>query len=117
MAVPEVKQRHAWCPHARPGKGCTIYAGRPQRCQEFNCLWLMNGSLKDYWFPARAKIVIAVRSDPPSLAFIVDPAYPRRWREQPYLADIKTLARAGIDGTPHYRTVVMIADQTIPIVP
>src|SRR5258708_38077644 len=98
MGVPEVKQRHAWCPHAEPGCECKIYEERPRPCREFNCGWLRDSSLKDYWYPLKSKIVIDVQTDLDIVAFIVDPSYPTRWREEPYFADIKKLARAGLAG-------------------
>lgn len=138
MGVPEVKQRHEWCPHAIPGirlrqsfgatGGCAIYQARPRPCREFNCGWLRDSSLEDYWYPLKSKIVIDVH--PPTLrfgetgpdlsiiAFIVDPNYPTRWREEPYFSDIKQLARAGIEGRQgrKWKTVVMIKDDIIPII-
>lgn len=116
MGVPEVKQRHAWCPHCSPGCGCIIYESRPERCRQFNCLWLVNPQIKDHWFPAKSRIVIDT-STPATVVFVVDPDYPLRWREQPWLADIKAIARAGFTSKPGWTTVIMIKDQTIPITP
>jgi hypothetical protein len=54
------------------------------------------------------------------LAFVVDPAYPQRWREQPWFNDIKTLARAGMDGRlqgQKWTTVVLVGADRFPILP
>lgn len=36
-----------WCPHCKPGKGCTIYADRPKECADFMCQWLADPILSD----------------------------------------------------------------------
>lgn len=120
MAVPDFEgkpNQHEWCRHARPGKGCAIYAERPEACQDFSCMWLLDVRFEDYWFPAKAKIVISPKLDGDNayVAFIVDPTYPGRWRQEPWFGDIKKLAAAGLCGAQKWRTVVMIGDQTIPI--
>lgn len=121
--VPEVKpDHHDWCRHAAPGNacgGCKIYEQRPDPCRAFRCMWLLDDRVKDHWFPARAKIVInAIPGPPKTVAFIVDPAYPGRWREEPWFSDIKAIARAGIDGTigEKWTTIVTIKDQRIPVI-
>ena len=52
------------------------------------------------------------------MAFIVDPAYPTRWREEPWFSDIKYMAKAGIEGRldQKWTTLVMIKGQRIPII-
>jgi hypothetical protein len=121
MSVPEVKKDHEWCPHAKPGHGgCAIYADRPERCRAFNCMWLIDGRIPDYWYPRHARIVInAFTEDGVSyVAFVVDPAYPRRWQLEPWLSDIKALARAGLEGKggKKWTTFVLLKDQRIPII-
>jgi hypothetical protein len=129
MGVPEVKQDHEWCPHAKPGKGgCAIYASRPARCREFNCQWLMDNKIPDYWKPSKSKIVIniVVEHGTRYLAFVVDPSYPRRWLEEPWFSDIKKLAKAGIAGNEKgggdggrgggWTTIVCIGNEKIPII-
>lgn len=32
-----------WCVHAQKGRGCAIYADRPQTCRNFACEWLTSG--------------------------------------------------------------------------
>lgn len=121
LGVPEVKKDHAWCPHvALPGGGCKIYTNRPERCRDFHCQWLIDGRHPDYWFPAKSKIVIdaRIKDGTKYVVFIVDPAYPGRWREEPYFSDIKTIASAGIEGRlgERWTTLVFIKDEKIPII-
>jgi hypothetical protein len=121
MSVPEIKKDHEWCPHAAPGHGgCLIYKSRPERCRNFHCMWLIDERFPDYWYPLKSKIVInAFNEDGVSyVAFVVDPAYPNRWREEPYFSDIKKLAAAGLTGIAgkKWTTFVLIKDQRIPII-
>jgi hypothetical protein len=103
------KPRHDWCKHCRPGKGCSIYADRPQECQHYFCLWLVRPDFGDEWFPARAKIIGDLHYSKADQAlfvrFHVDPAFPNRWREEPYYTQIKRTALAGL----HRK----ISDQTV----
>ena len=120
MDVPDVKPRHDWCQHADPGHGCKIYSHRPEPCKSFHCMWLIDTRIGDYWYPAKSKIVInaMIEEGRKYTVFIVDPAYPNRWREEPYFNDIKTIARAGIEGRlgEKWTTLVLIKDQRIPII-
>lgn len=132
MAVPDFPAKpdaHDWCQHAikaglpTPGGGscggCAIYIRRPDACRDFNCLWLLDARIPDYWFPAKSKIVIDPKLDGDAayIAFVVDPAYPQRWREEPWFSDLKKLAKAGLDGRlgQKWTTVVLIGDDRIPI--
>ena len=29
-----------WCKHCDPKKGCMIYAGKPEECETYKCMWL-----------------------------------------------------------------------------
>ena len=83
-------------------------------------MWLIDNKFPDYWYPAKSKIVInaLVEEGRRYTAFVVDPAYPNRWKEEPYFSDIKTIARAGIEGRlgEHWTTLVLIKDERIPII-
>jgi hypothetical protein len=83
-------------------------------------MWLLDQRFSDYWFPAKSKIVINAKLEGKTayVAFIVDPDYPNRWREEPYFSDIKKLAQAGLTGRlgQKWITIVMIKDQHIPII-
>jgi hypothetical protein len=120
MGVPEVKKDHQWCPHAKPGHGCVIYPRRPEACREFHCMWLINEKFPDYWYPKTAKIVINTMNENgvSYVAFVVDPAYPNRWREDPWFSDIKKTAQIGLDGKlgKKWITIVLIGEQRIPII-
>jgi len=39
---PEPKPPHQRCAHDSLGRGCRIYADRPQGCREYACLWLLD---------------------------------------------------------------------------
>jgi hypothetical protein len=120
MSVPEVKKDHEWCPHADLGHGCKIYPRRPDSCRNFHCMYLIDERIPDYWYPLKSKIVINAFHDNGSdyVAFVVDPSYPNRWREEPYFNDIKTIARKGLEGTlgKKWTTFVLLKDQRIPII-
>jgi hypothetical protein len=122
MDVPEVpgKREDEWCPHCRPGKGgCSIYATRPQRCRYFACLWLINPTWTDEWFPAKSKIVPDMRLHDGvlQLRLFVDPQYRNRWREEPYASAIKELARKGLRSKDRYETIVTVGRETMRIIP
>lgn len=111
---------HDWCQHAKAGcGGCAIYSSRPDPCRDFHCMWLTDGRIPDYWFPAKSKIVISphLAEDRAYVAFIVDPAYPQRWREEPWFSDLKTMARAGLQGLAgqKWTTVVLVGSERIPV--
>jgi hypothetical protein len=121
MMVPNFEgkpNQHDWCRHAC-NKGCAIYDRRPDECRDFNCLWLIDERIPDYWHPVHSKIVINPKLDGNDayVAFIVDPAYPNRWREKPWIDDIKTLARAGIEGRSGQKwcSFILIKDERIAI--
>ncbi len=89
--VPETESPAGeWCRHCQVGKGCRIYAARPERCRAFHCGWLVWSAVPEHWFPAKARIIVS--SEPARLVFDVDPAAPTRWREQPWHGEIKALA-------------------------
>jgi len=120
MAVPDIdKPANSWCSHVCT-TGCAIYPRRPEQCRDFHCMWLIDSRFPDYWFPAKSKIVINPKlvGENAYVAFVVDPAYPNRWREEPWFNDIKKLARAGLKGLlgQKWTTVVLVGDDRIPIV-
>jgi hypothetical protein len=124
MAVPDFEgkpDQHKWCKYAKPGyNACTIYQQRPQECRAFNCMWLISDQIPDYWYPKLSKIVINPKLELGSgayVAFVVDPACPGRWREEPWFSDIKKMASAGLEGRggQKWTTVVLIGDQRVVI--
>jgi uncharacterized protein len=110
LGVPGVKENHTWCPHCTR-HSCAIYTTRPQLCHDFNCEWVRDLQFADYWYPKHAKIVIST-ADKGLVLFIVDPAYPTRWREEPWFSDIKQVAKVGL--AQGYKTIVSIKDSRIP---
>jgi hypothetical protein len=120
---PEIeKPAHKWCTHCRPGKGgCTIYSARPPVCRNFACEWLINPELSDAWWPKRAKIVawISTYANEISFKFDVDISTPDRWREAPYYADIKNIARSGLCGVRglYFATYVRVGARSWQILP
>lgn len=83
-------------------------------------MWLIDERIPEYWFPKRSRIVINTMTENGTdyVAFVVDPDYPLRWREEPWLSDIKTMARAGLEGRlgKKWTTIVLIKDERIPII-
>jgi len=121
MGVPEVKPDFQWCPHCKPGlHACQIYDGRPQRCREFNCQWLKDERFGAHWYPKTAGIIVdtKIEGDDTFVLFVVDPRTPRRWREEPWLSDIKKVARLGLTGSlgAKWTTVILIKDERIPVI-
>jgi len=103
-----------WCSHCRPGKGgCAIYQTRPSECATFNCLWLTSTELDAAWYPPTAKLVVNLESGGNRLSVRVDPAFPTRWREEPYYGRLKEWARRGVD---HRAQVVVYNGNRITVV-
>jgi hypothetical protein len=83
-------------------------------------MWLISDQIPDYWYPKLSKIVInpKLTGDKGAfVSFVVDPDYPTRWREQPWIDDIKKMALAGIEGRhgTRWTTTVMVKDKVIVI--
>lgn len=93
MAIPALgKPSHAWCAHYAKGRGCGIYADRPQACRTFECLYLTAPALSDEWRPDKAKFMIWTGAEDRRLIVEVDPASPAAWRREPYYSQIKSWA-------------------------
>lgn len=92
LTVPETDSpKGEWCQHCDVGKGCKIYAARPQRCADFQCGYLIWDAVPDHWFPAKSRIVV-VSELGFRINFTLDASQPNRWREVPYYNDLKALA-------------------------
>ena len=95
FAIAELaKPRGTWCVHCKPGNGgCGIYDERPGECRAFYCSWL-TGDLPPEWEPQRSKMVATASGSENGASvdaiITVDPAYPNRWREEPYYTHITT---------------------------
>lgn len=109
------KPANTWCRHCKPGKGCGIYSSRPDICQNFGCKWLTDATFGDEWKPSHARIVVTrsrALDGQLDYLFMVDPAFPHRWREEPYYSAIQRLAALGSAGVARFRTVVLIGSRT-----
>ena len=116
------KPAHTWCRHCRPGKGgCSIYADRPPVCRGFACMWLLDASWPEHWFPQRARMVIygTVQHGERTITINVDQRYPNRWREEPYYSDIRWLALSGLkqDDGDRFATRVVVGARSWLILP
>jgi hypothetical protein len=86
------KPRGKWCAHCTPGGGCRIYGERPEECRTFYCSWLV-GFLPPEWYPQRSKMVASTyQAGGLVFCFTVDPAYPNRWREEPWYSQLKQMS-------------------------
>lgn len=87
------KPQGKWCGHCKPGRGCTIHADRPDECRTFYCAWLV-GTVPAEWYPASAKFIVVTYEDAGAdvHCVTVDPAYPNRWRDEPFYSQIKRAA-------------------------
>jgi hypothetical protein len=100
-----------WCPHCRPGRGCLIYASRPDECRTFSCLWLLNGKLDQHWKPNKSRLVLTTSDD--GIEVRCDPGFPDAWRKQPFRNEIQQWA---VSGATNDVTVVVIVGQKMTLV-
>jgi hypothetical protein len=83
-----------WCVHAERGRGCGIYADRPDTCRVFVCMWLADATLGPEWKPDRAHFVVALDLlYNQALTITPAPNRPDAWKKEPYYSTIKGWAR------------------------
>jgi hypothetical protein len=112
MAIGELaKPAGAWCRHCKPGRGCLVYADRPDECRAFNCLWPSDERFGPHWKPNRSKLVLTISED--GIEIRCDPAFPNAWCKEPFRRDIAKLAAAG---EVHDVTVLVITGQRMTLV-
>ncbi len=59
LPMPELaKPANKRCKHQRYGKGCAIYARRPDSCRTWSCRWLLGEGTDDLPRPDRSHYVI-----------------------------------------------------------
>jgi hypothetical protein len=104
-----------WCKDCQPGKGCKIYATRPDDCKSFYCGWLTSEDLGNEWRPTEAKLVVSMEGNGNRIAVHVDHGFPSRWREEPYYSQIKSMAMAMVEA--NKQVVVYIKDRVFAILP
>lgn len=109
------KEKGQWCAHCRVGKGCSIYADRPDDCRAFNCVYVASEALGEHWFPARAKMIVCSNPEVARLEIHVDEGRVNAWRTEPYYSEIKQWARAATRD--NGQILVCLPDRTIVILP
>jgi hypothetical protein len=96
------KPANVWCQHCKPGQGCGIYSDRPEVCRDWYCEWVRSEELGEEWYPAKSKMVVHLSGNEDGgellMMISVDPAYPGRWREEPWHSQIRRLALIGLRG-------------------
>jgi hypothetical protein len=86
-----------WCVHVALGKGCGIYADRPEPCRAFRCYWLMQPKLDDAWRPDRCGFLL--RDVGKGVLLVeVDAGKPDAWRRKPYYDQLKRWSQATLAG-------------------
>jgi hypothetical protein len=104
LGVPDLTPPGSWCRHCAPGRGCTIYEGRPEPCRDFECGWLGTPRRDPEFRPDRLHMIVSGESEPLQAYTVhVDPAYPD--------APKRPLGRRLIDALiahGKYRNVVLI---------
>jgi len=112
MAIEQLaKPVSSWCPHCKPGRGCLIYDNRPAECRSFNCLWLVDDQLAQYWKPSKSRLVLTTSED--GIEVRCDPGFPDAWRKEPFRSEIREWA---ISGETLDMTVVVIVGQRMTLI-
>lgn len=109
------KPRGTWCAKCRPGKGCSIYADRPEECRSFRCGFLQLQELGEEWRPSRSKFVLVSELDGMRLAAHVDPGNPTAWEREPFYSQLKKWAHASVPSMG--QVVVQIGSRAIVVLP
>lgn len=114
MIIPELnKSGNVWCQHCDVGRGCSIYADRPQTCQTFFCRYLTDPTLNEEWHPLRAHFLL--RRENNFLVVQTDPQRPDAWKREPYRSALHNHARALYPRGA--RIIVKIGERAIVILP
>ncbi|MFZ2031232.1 MAG: hypothetical protein WAU68_13040 [Vitreimonas sp.] len=93
LTIPELnKPALVWCTHCEIGKGCGIYASRPQVCADYYCEYRHNADLGEEWRPTKSMMVVTFDQALNRINIGVDPSRMGAWREAPYFQQIKTWA-------------------------
>jgi hypothetical protein len=119
LAVHEIeKPPGRLCAHCEEGRGCRIYAARPDSCRSFNCYFLTNPKLHEEWRPSKSRIVLAVSPDGLRIGAHVDPERPGAWRREPFYSTLKAWAKDALEHRERIGQVfVSIGQRTIVIFP
>ena len=96
MAIDELaKPQGTWCPHCKPGRGCSLYGAHPASCQSFQCGWLANLDMPDEVRPDRSKVVLDIDSDGNRVIARCDPGHPMAWQREPIHAQLRRWSALG----------------------
>jgi uncharacterized protein len=98
MPVEEVsKPEGKWCTHCKVGKGCGIYATRPQPCIDFECFWLQSPpeAMGDDLRPDRCGVVFTAGMGGDGVVALCDASRPTIWRNPAVLRVLRAAAQAG----------------------
>lgn len=106
MGVKELgKDRNVKCSHVSVTGACRIYAGRPDSCRAFRCLWLQ-GSLPFNLQPSRIGAVATANVEGTALVWHVAPRDRGMWRKRgPFREYLLLLLRRGV------RSVIVCGDE------
>ncbi len=114
LQIAALNKKHGeWCPHAKPGKGCGIYADRPLECRKFHCGYL-SSNLSEEWFPLKSKIVL-MADQTGGITAVVDTSRPEAWRDKPFYAQLKSWARTLLPQGKY--VVVRVGKRAIAVLP
>ena len=97
LGIPELeKPKGVDCRFCDTGRGCTIYARRPEPCVDFYCSYLLSPALGDEWKPTTSHMVLGYMAEADVIIIYTDRAYPGLWRQEPYLTRVKKWAVSDI---------------------
>ena len=114
--VPEFsKPAGRWCTKVVQGKGCSIYADRPQTCRDFYCQWRYSDDLGPEWKPEVSRFVLSIYPGTNSLAVAVDPGMPMAWQQEPYLSSLRLWSEAALEQGD--QVLVFIGAKVIAVLP
>lgn len=92
--LPEIeefdKPANAWCENCIEGRGCAIYADRPQLCRDFLCQWMTDETLGPEWEPSISNMMVYRQG--PQITVLVDPDHAATWTSKPYLTQLRSWA-------------------------
>jgi hypothetical protein len=116
-SIPEFKKPAGpWCSHCAIGVGCKIYEERPERCREYQCLWLESQGRADprerldpALRPDRCKVVFAATSNPHVISATLMRGGAHRQKLVASLIKMITLGGGGVAvGAPGAMTTTLI---------
>lgn len=104
-----------WCQHCKPGRGCGIWATRPDYCRAFYCLWMTEGWIGPEWKPDQSKMVLTIEPASRFLLAQVDPGNPGAWKKEPYYAQLKRWAASA--ATQKRLVIVYVNQRAVVVLP